>query len=311
MKKNLLGNKTQKQKLKQNIINHIHTLIYGKHGIGKSYATRRIILQLGLEEMISYPLSQEDIVRDFGVAPQTPNKVCFIIEADSLSKKTYRIINSYLNSSKNPLVFIALSKNSLHANLLKKLDCIEFKPPTHEEVAYFLKQAFNWEGNISTIYDEDIRVVMRRLLYDRNYKFSLEELDEVQAEKVAFDILRGYAGFDSFEKYHKPFNWVLNWLAHNLKKFFPRDKKKLFENLSIISWIGSQLFIGQEPSIYLKGLLLQMEHSRRMGKLQFPPQAYKEKKKKEVNKIKKKRIKTPMKKTLFTQTTLIDELFEP
>lgn len=278
----IVGNQKQRSKLKKNIVNGKHTLIYGGVGTGKTTSVKQITDDLRLNLIKINPIDPEEIAKKFGGGPTQDNKNVYLIEADSLPKKKYSILRSYIKNSKRPIVIITEHKKTLHGNVRRLLEKIPFTTPGPMEIKTFLNKKYGWNGDIQDIYDPDMRVVISRVL--NSSKLSKPEpMEEMGSREVAEELSYGY--FSDFEKLSEPLWWVIRWLAYNQTRKF-RKKSDQLENLKKLSFIDHKKHKWNET--YLHNMLMGLKGSPRKAYFKFPPWP-KKKKEEEFVKIKKKK----------------------
>jgi len=290
----IVGNKEVRKRLKDNIKNSVKTLLCGPNGTGKNIAIRQIAFELNLNLVKSVPLKQSELVLSFGKGPlYNNNDNLYVIDANSLPKKKYSILLKYVRDSKRPIVVIGKSKDSIHKKVLSELDFLSFGAVSPNDVKIFLKEKYNWDGDIKDIYSNDMRVVISRVLAD-------EKLEEISSKPIipssvfAFNIGLGFAKYEEFEQLKDPLWWVIRWLAFNQWRKFPNKQDQL-ENLRKLSLIDYKKFY--YPREYIKQMLLCLKFSSRRGRFVFPPWPKKlDKKKREfIEKLKFAEPKTTIK----------------
>lgn len=290
----IVGNKEVRRRLKDNIKNSVKTLLCGPNGTGKNIAMRQIARELDLTLIKSVPLKQSELVLSFGKGPlYNNNDNLYVIEIDSLPKKKYAILLKYVKESKRPIVIIGSSKDSVHKKVLSELEVLSFGAVSPNDVKVFLKQKYNWDGDIKDIYNSDMRVVISRVLADEKIE-RIKPKPIIPSSVFAFNISCGFAKFGDFEQLNDPIWWVIRWLAFNQWRKFP-DKKDQLENLKKLALIDRKKFY--YPPEYVKQMLLDLKPSSRRGRFIFPPWPKKQVVKKEEFVEKLKQVKpTPKQK---------------
>lgn len=214
------------------------------------------------------------MVISFGKGPlYNNNNSLYIIDIDSFPKKKYSILLQYIKETLRPLVFVANNKDKIHKKLLKELDYIHFSPPSPKDVEYFLKTKYNWKGDIEDIYDEDMRVVISRVLASPELQ-SVKVKELIDSRIMAFNISCGYTKFEDFDNMKEPIWWVIRWLAYNQRKKFPSKEIQL-NNLKKIAEIDKNKFY--YPPRYIRSMLIGLPTSPRRSQFSWPPWPKKEK----------------------------------
>jgi len=281
----IVGNHDSRMKLRTCINGLIPALIVGPNGVGKTSAIRELAHDLKLTLRIIYPITQEDIVKEFGLRiKDSSNKDLFVIEADTLGKKKYSILSAYIEQARRPIILVAKDESTLHGNIVKKCEVIHFSPPTMNDVDIFLKNKYTWEGDIKDIYDMDMRIVLARLFGDLDIN-----KPQLQAKKdatsMAVDLSFGYEKVEAFDKLKDPIWWVIRNLSYNQPVKF-RDSASRLGNLKKLSIID--LYKHKCDETYLKYMLVGLKGSPRRSYFKFPPWPHKEKKEKPYERMTKK-----------------------
>ena len=260
----IVGNNSARADLRKCVENATPCFVIGGNGVGKSSSIREVAKFLDYSIQRIYPLSQEEIVKEFGKAPFSAEKTMFVIEADGLGAKKYSILNEYIKNTKAPLIFTASLKKALNSNVVKKLKVLEFNPPTKKAVELFLKKKYSWNGNIDDVYDSDMRVVLNRVLSDEDI-YKPEEPVVIGAMDLAQELSYGYVKKEIFDTLNQPLWWVMRSLAFNQRVKFPTGKKGV-ANLDKLSYLDTIKF--GEP-LYLKSMLMKLTPSPRRGFFKF------------------------------------------
>lgn len=267
-RKIIVGNYEARKRLKKNVLNNVPTLIVGPNGIGKTSSVVELadFLELNLRHL--FPLSQEEIVQEFGTGPTDPsNSDMYVIEADGLGAKKYSILKNYIKNIKRPLILIARSKERLNKRIVKQTDVLTFEPPNAEEIEKLLRNEFSWSGNIEDIYDPDMRIVLARVISGEKILKPMET-EYISSKDLAVELGYGYVKKQMFDKLNQPLWWVIRWLAFNQKLKFPRSPTIMLKNLSRLSLIDEYKFMGVEN--YLHYMLMGIRGSPRRAFFKFP-----------------------------------------
>jgi len=264
----IVGNREVRAKLLENVKDNVSTLICGPNGTGKDTSLREVAEKLSLEIIKCVPLKQADVALSFGKAPfYNNNNHLYLVDMDSYPKKQYSVLLKYIKESERPFILIAQSKNKIHKRLLKELKTLFFSAPSPKDVEYFLKAKYNWNGNIEDIYDEDMRIVIARVLADPKIE-SVKIDDPITSQFLAFNIGCGYTKPHDFEKLQEPLWWVIRWIAFNQRKKFPKKIQQL-DNLEKLAEIDRNKFY--YPAEYTQQMLLGLNTSPRRGMFTWPP----------------------------------------
>jgi hypothetical protein len=243
--------------------------------VGKTSAVKELAEFLELNIRLILPLSQEEIVKEFGTGPTNPSsKDLYVIEADGMGAKKYSILKNYIKYAQRPIVFIAQSKDKLNKRVVKKLEIVDFSYPSVEDVEKFLRFTFDWDGNIEDIYDPDMRVVISRFYTGEKLSKPGKE-KTISAKELAIELGFGYVKKGLFEELEQPLWWVIRWLTYNQHFKFPRSPTILLKNLSRLSFIDEYKFSGVED--YLHYMLMGIRGSPRRAFFKFPIWPKKEK----------------------------------
>lgn len=264
----IVGNEKARDILKKNIKNAKPTLICGPNGTGKDISLREIAKSLSLDLRKIVPLKEKELALHFGRGPLfNNNNSLFVIDIDSLSKKKYSILLKYIKESVRPIILMTQDKDNVNKKILKKLSIVKFSHPTSLEVEKFLKIKYGWEGDIRDVYDNDMRVVISRVLASK--KLDHIKIDEeIKSSVLAFNISCGYTKYEDFDKLKEPFWWVLRWLTFNQHKKH-KNQDELLSNLRKLSIIDSYKFLYNEE--YLRQMLLDLNTSPVRTQFSFPP----------------------------------------
>jgi hypothetical protein len=215
------------------------------------------------------------VVISFGKGPlYNNNNSLYIIDLDSFPKKKYSILLKYIKETLRPLVFEIADKGKIHKKLLKELQHIHFTSPSPKDVEYFLKTKYNWSGDIEDIYDEDMRVVISRILASPELQ-SVKVKEPIDSRVMAFNLSCGYAKPEDFDNVKEPLWWIIRWLAYNQRKKFPNKTIQL-NNLKMIAEIDRNKFY--YPPQYIESMLIGLPTSPRRSQFSWPPWPKKEKK---------------------------------
>ena len=264
----VVGNKKARQQLVQHVKNAVPTLLVGPNGTGKDIAIREIANDLKLEIKKCVPLNQADLILSFGKGPlYNNNNFLYVVDVDSLPKKTYSVLLKYVTLNLSPIILIAINKNNLNKKISKTLEIVSFAAPSPIDIADFLKDKYNWEGDIRDIYDEDMRVVINRALSGKEI-LSVKQQEPINSTVMAMNISCGFAKVEDFDRCKEPLWWVLRWLAYNQRKKH-RTKNKQIDNLRKLSRIDNLKFKWNEE--YLKAMLLDIHKSPVRSRFSFPP----------------------------------------
>lgn len=288
----IVGNQKSRKTLLECIRNAKPCLLIGPNGVGKTSAVRDIAKSNGLTIKRAYPLSQKELVKEFMRGPYDPaNNNLYVVEADALNNKKYSVLKKYVKDTKRPFVVIANSKKTLNSRITKKLKIIKFLPPTPEDVEIFLRKKYNWDGNIYDVYDPDMRLVLNRVLGDKDL-IKPNESKTINARDCAIELSYGYFKKEGFEELDQPIWWVIRWLAYNQNRKF-RHKKDILKNLLKLSYIDSKKFTFSQT--HIENMLLNLKGSPRRVKFKFPPWTSKETKEEEIFKPFKEKPETTTK----------------
>lgn len=270
----IVGNRQARTKLLENVKNKVPTLLTGPNGTGKDTSLKEVAEKLSLEIVKSVPLKQRDVVFSFGKGPfYNNNNTLYIIDLGSFPKKKYGILLKYIKETERPLVFEVETKDKIHKKLLNELQHIHFTSPSPKDVEYFLKTKYNWNGKIEDIYDEDMRVVISRILASPELK-SVQIKEPINSRVMAFNISCGYAKPEDFDNVKEPLWWIIRWLAYNQRKKFPNKTSQL-NNLKMIAEIDRNKFY--YPPQYIESMLIGLPTSPRRSQFSWPPWPKKEK----------------------------------
>lgn len=264
----IVGNYEARKQLRKNVLKCIPTLLVGPNGIGKTSSVKELADILDLKLRLIYPLTQEEIVKEFGIGPTDPsNEEMYVVEADGLSARKFSILKNYIKNIERPFVIICQREDKLNKKLVKNLVKIEFTIPSTEDVENFIRNNYGWDGDINDIYDPDMRVVLYRLLTgEKIYKPS--EIEKITAKDLAVELGFGYVKKGTFDKLEQPLWWVVRWLTFNQRLKFPRSPTTLLNNLSKLSLIDEYKFYGVDD--YLHYMLLGTRGSPRRAFFKFP-----------------------------------------
>lgn len=273
----VIGNVKARNSLKENIKNTRPTLLVGPNGSGKDIAIREIANHFDLEIKKSTPLNQADLVLAFGKGPlYNNNNFLYVVDVDSLSKKTYAVLSNYVKKTKCPFILISTSKDNVNSNVSKSCDTINFSVPSPNDIEVFLKDKYGWDGDIKEIYDENIRVVLNRALSGKSIA-TIKKLEPLDSTTLAMNISCGFAKLEDFDRCKEPLWWTLRWLAYNQRKKFMNNKSKQLINLKKLSNIDAKKFLWKED--YLQSMLLDTLKSPIRTRFSWPPWPKKEEKK--------------------------------
>jgi len=263
----VVGNKKAREQLETNVKNAMPTLLVGPNGTGKDIAIREIANNLNIEIKKCVPLKQADLVLAFGKGPLYNNQFLYVVDVDSLPKKTFAVLLNYLKNGVNPMVFTTAKKNSLNKKVTKLMESITFSVPSPNDIASFLKNKYNWVGDIKDIYDQDMRIIINRAL-SGNKIDKIDIIDIMDTQMIAMSVSCGYAKLEDLNRVKEPFWWLIRWLAYNQRKKL-RSKDKQLDNLKKLSMIDSKKFLWNE--IYLKAMILDMHNSPIRTRFSWPP----------------------------------------
>lgn len=298
----IVGNIKARETLKKYILADKSVLLHGNNGVGKDISLKHIATESGLFLRRCVPIEEKQIVQAFGEAPFSKTDFLFVIDVDSLPKKKYAVLKKYITDNKSPVVLTAVSRDSINKRVLSEVKGVHFTEPSPAEVEKFLRRKYNWDGNIADIYDEDMRIVISRVLNKIEAGYKIDD-EEISSAVLAFDLSCGYATDKEFEKCKEPLWWVLRWLAFNQWRKFPNKRDQL-ENLERLSEIDYRKFMYNEK--YLREMLMGLKTSQRRGRFSFPVWPKKvTAEKNEIEKMKKPKEKPP-KKVIVKENTPTD-----
>jgi len=300
----LAGSEEQQNQLRTLILQNKKILLFGTNGVGKSSLPRLIAKEVGWRIRYSHPRSSDDLLKDFGELPLKTKKTIFVIEGDSFYWRSYALVNHYIKESKNPIIIIVDDKDKVHATVSKQLIIMKLLPPTKRDVEVFIKKKFpNFKGNIDEIYDKDMRITLRNIIYSINSYIPQEKID-YDAQKIAYSILNKRCTIDQLNSCKDPIFFITNWLGNNAHKFY-ND----LDNIDKISFVDAYKFIFKRK--YLDGVLLSLDRFHIRGKMSFPPTKFKPKKEKDDDwehgkkKVGRSRKKEESKGKVLKQTLLV------
>jgi len=301
----IVGNHEARRKLRTCINGLIPTLLVGPNGVGKTSAIREVAHELELNLRMIYPFNQQEIAEEFGLSiKNSSSKDLFVIEADTLGKKKYSILSTYIEQARRPIILVAEEESSLNTKIVKKCEVIYFAPPSMKDVDIFLKNKYSWNGNIKDIYDPDMRIVLARVFADLGIKKPVIK-KKMDAMSMANNLSFGYEKVKDFDKLKDPIWWVIRNLAYNQHTKF-RDSASILDNLEKLSFIDLYKF--KCDPIYLKYMLVGLKGSPRRSYFKFPPWPKKQKKEDPYNIIKKQKITQPKKEVKVGKFSLRDWL---
>lgn len=263
----VVGNKKARESLKTNIKNAVPTLLVGPNGTGKDIAIREIANSLNLEVKKCVPLKQADLVIAFGKGPLHNNLFLYVVDVDSLSKKTYAVLLNYIKNAVNPIILTTILKTNINKQVTKNLEIITFSVPSPNDISNFLKSKYGWEGDIKEIYDEDMRIVINRALSGSGID-KVETPEPIDPQMMAMNISCGYTKLQDFNRMKEPLWFTLRWLAYNQRKKL-RSKNKQLENLKKLSKIDSVKHSWNKE--YLKPMVLDLHKSPVRTRFSWPP----------------------------------------
>jgi len=282
----VVGNKKARDLLETNVKNAVPTLLVGPNGTGKDIAIREIANSLKLEINKCVPLKQADLVLAFGKGPLYNNQFLYVVDVDSLPKKTFAVLLNYLKNGVNPMIFTSIRKDSLNKKVTKLMESITFSVPSPNDIGSFLKNKYNWEGDIKDIYDQDMRIIINRAL-SGNKIDKIDKVDTIDTQMMAMNVSCGFAKLDDFNRVKEPFWWMIRWLAYNQRKKL-RSKDKQLDNLKKLSEIDSVKHLWNEN--YLKAMVLDMHNSPVRSRFSWPPWPKKTKEEAMYEKISKPKL---------------------
>jgi len=295
----IVGNEKQKTELRKLILQNQKVLLYGDNGVGKSSLPRLIANEIGWKIKYTYPRNTEDLLKDFAQLPLQTKETIFVVEGDYFYWRSYALVNHYIKESKNPIIIIVDKKETVHGSVSKQLVHLKLQPPTPNDVLLFLRKKYpEWSGNIKDVYDKDMRITLRNVIYGiKSYKPQFDE--KLTAQKVAYNIIQGKATRKDIENCKDPLLFILNWLGNNSHNFYSE-----LDTIDNVSFIDTYKYNYKKN--YLNGILLNINKADKRAKMLFPPIKYKPPKHKteEWEKGKKRKRTRPTPQTP-KQTTLL------
>lgn len=298
----IIGNKEVRERLQDNIKNSVKTLLCGPNGTGKNMAIRLIAEEQKLNLIKSTPLKQSELVLSFGKGPlYNNNDNLYIIDINSLPKKKYSILLKYVRESVRPIVLIGDTKDKVHKKILSELEVLSFGVVSPNDVERFLKKKYNWEGDIKDIYNDDMRVIISRVLIGEKIE-RIKTKPIIPSSVFAFNISCGFTKYEDFKQLNDPVWWVIRWLAFNQWRKFINKQDQLY-NLKKLSLIDSKKFY--YPPEYINQMLLGLTSSPRRNRFIFPPWP-KKREIKEVDFVEK--LKTPVVKTKTKKSVPLEQI---
>lgn len=251
--------------------------IYGVTGSGKSFTIKAIAKHLKMDTIVSYATLSDELMNDWGELPNEEADHLFVLEGDAFYWRSYAMIKYYIQNAVAPIVIITTKKDKPTKWITKLVEQVKVFPPTREEMFnYLIRINPNWDGNIDAIYDNsgDMRVTWRNFLYNKRYK-TPENVEKLDAKKVAYKILTGKASYSDFENCNHPWEWVIGWISYNCVNFYEGSNlSKVHEKLA---WIDKNKFNYKKG--YMIRCLLELPKADKKGYMAFPP--FKSKKKEE------------------------------
>jgi len=258
------------------VMNREKIHIYGSTGVGKTFTVKSVARELDLDMIISYARLNDDLVADWGTTPMEEDDKLFVLEGDAFYWRAYGVVKNYIVNSKSAVVIITTGKDTPTKNITKLIKQIKIFPPSKDEMQHYILQFDpNWTGDIDKIYDRDQRITWRNYLYNKNEKTAPFE-GVVEAKTIAYNILKGKATYEDFEKSIHPWHFVLGWISYNAVNFYRGDKLK--KVLSSLAWIDTHKFNYKKR--YLIQMLLELPPAEMKGFMTFPPYKPKEKEEK-------------------------------
>ena len=133
--KSLLDNWSIKNKSNMNMI-----IIHGESGVGKTTLSKSYSTNSGFEpQFISdlngkYPFSKVTALSLSGLP-----RIAIVDDADSLSKKHWKIVSDFSNQKLSPMIIIVINLKSVPYNLRKNSLLVEVNRPSKENLFDFLK----------------------------------------------------------------------------------------------------------------------------------------------------------------------------
>lgn len=267
---NHFGIKMKNTKLNQLIRQKQKIHIYGDSGVGKTFIVSKTLEGLDTKNVIiSYPRSEEDLLKDFGDLPfQDDIEAVFVIEGDNYYWKKYGLVKRLLTESEHCVIIISVDKETPTKNITKYTQQIKIHPPTRSDVLKYIKRIDpDWKGNILDIYDKDWRVIKRRLSFGELHDDQLIKPKWLDSKVLSYKLVKGNAKPEDFDNCTHPISFVINWIGYNAKTFW--TGKSLAKNLEIISWCDANKYKTKE--IYIRNALLELVPSFRKGYMKFPP----------------------------------------
>jgi len=276
---------------------HKHVLLHGEPGIGKTasatFAIReagKIMRKINLSDKRTGTLLANTL---FG-AHRTPSDVVFLFdEADNFHWRSHVYFKKVLDESQVSIIMtcnnVSKIPKTIMSMLKKEGKIIKMYPPSIDDFRQFMEQSFpDRVHEVPKLYDEDFRVVIRRLLH--GYSGTYMKEIEITAEGVAgavFGDRNVKRRLGRIMKSKDPLAWVTTWLDYNCARFF-RKPEELSDFLRKLAKIDRWVYRTNKQ--FLATMFAALPSPGRRSALKFPAALFnsqRKHKKEDVEEIKK------------------------
>lgn len=247
----VVGQEEVVQQLMDAIKTDIHVILHGSPGIGKTASavlavnkSGRIARKIDCSNKRTAVLLSEEL---FGGYATPSDNVYILDEIDNFHWQSHAYFKGILEDSKVSMIMTCNDIKKVGKSVVDYVKknglIIQMEPPSIGDLERLISRKFpTFTGNAGKIYNQDFRIVMRRLIYGHDEPSQDEEF-ELNTEKVAGAILGTKDRTKRLERIEAdkdPLLWLIPWLDYNSPRFFDTIQKldDFLDKTSIIdSWL--------------------------------------------------------------------------
>lgn len=247
----IVGKDKEIKKIMRSISRSRHVLIHGIPGVGKTACAIKCISDAG-KTMNLINISDKrtpNLILDqmFGGHLHKSDTIFLWEEVDNFYWRSHATFKKILESSEVSIIMTCNDMKKIPDGTLKWIkkncDVIKFLPASIDDVNLFISRKFpHFKQKAEDIYDKDMRVVMRRIMY--GYSGKKEESKKWKTQQVVGSIFGSSNRkriLEAIRNNSDPYLFLTDWLDYNTQRMFHGNFDKQVEMLECLSIIDSNM----------------------------------------------------------------------